>query len=151
MELTSGAFKNGEDMPRRYTGAGDDISPGLKWSGVPDGTESFVLIMDDPDAPGGTWVHWVMYNIPKDVKGLVEDVPKERVLTEGAGQGKNSFGRIGYGGPHPPPGPAHRYVFTLYALDTALNLAPGADKSAVSKAMQGRVLDKAQLTGMFGR
>lgn len=151
LELTSDAFKNGGEIPRRYTGLGDDISPGLKWRDIPDRTQSFVLIMDDPDAPVGIWVHWVMYDIPGRVSSLEEDVPKEEILDNGNRQGINSFKCIGYGGPYPPPGPRHRYIFKLYALDTVLNLAPGMSKDSVIQVMEEHVLDKAQLMGRFGR
>jgi Raf kinase inhibitor-like YbhB/YbcL family protein len=151
LELKSDVFKDGGTIPVRYTGAGEDISPALSWSDAPAGTQSFALIMDDPDAPMGTWVHWVVYDIPKDADGLGENIPGKPVLAGGARQGKNSFHRVEYGGPSPPPGPAHRYIFTLYALDIVLDLAPGAGKAEVLRAMEGHILDKATLTGVFGR
>ncbi len=151
LELRSGAFEGGGNIPARYTCLGENVSPGLSWSGVPAGAQSFVLIMDDPDAPAGTWVHWVIYDILKDAGGLKENVPKRPVLADGARQGMNSFRRVEYGGPCPPPGPAHRYVFTLYALDVVLGLAPGASKETVMRGMKGHILGKATLTGMFGR
>ncbi len=151
LELRSDAFEDGGDIPVRYTCLGEDVSPGLNWSDVPAGTQSFVLIVDDPDAPFGTWVHWVAYDIPKDAAGLKEDVPKKFMLDNGTRQGFNSFRRIGYGGPCPPPGRPHRYVFRLYALDTVLRLGPGAGKGALTRAMRGHVLNEARLTGRFGR
>jgi len=151
LELTSSAYSDGENMPARYTGAGEDISPPLRWSDVPEGTESFVIIMDDPDAPMGTWVHWVIYDIPKNVTTLDEGVPTKDVLPDGAKQGVNDFRRIGYGGPYPPPGPAHRYVTTLYALDAVPNLGPGLDKAAVLEAIEGHELGTARLTGLYRR
>lgn len=151
LELTSSAYSEGGNIPARYTGAGEDISPPLSWSDVPEGTESFVVIMDDPDAPMGTWVHWVIYDIPKSVTALDEGVPAKDVLPDGAKQGVNDFRRIGYGGPYPPPGPAHRYVTTLYALDGVPNLGPGLDKASVLEAIEGHVLGTARLTGTYRR
>ena len=151
LELSSDAFDAGGRIPARFTGQGEDISPALAWSGAPEGTKSFALIMDDPDAPMGTWVHWVIYNIPGSSTGLGEDVPLDEVLGDGARQGTNSFRRIGYGGPNPPPGPAHRYIFTLYALDAELDIAPGAEKREVLAAMKGHILAQASLKGTFGR
>ena len=151
LDLTSAAFDNGGNIPVRFTGQGEDVSPGLKWSGAPEGTKSFALIMDDPDAPMGTWVHWVIYDITAVSRGLEQDIPPDETLSDGSRQGVNSFRRIGYGGPNPPPGPAHRYIFTLYALDTELNLAPGAEKSEVVSAMKGHILAQAELKGMFKR
>lgn len=150
MEIKSEAFGAGKHIPAQYTGLGADISPDLKWGDAPEGTLSFVMIMDDPDAPLGTWVHWVVYNIPAGSGGLKKNLPKVKNLDNGTTQGINSFREIGYGGPHPPPGPAHRYVFKLYALDTVLGLSPGASKEEVTRAMKGHVLEEANLTGMFG-
>lgn len=150
MEITSDAFADGEDMPAQYTGVGIDISPELKWTDIPEGTQSFVLIMDDPDAPLGTWVHWVVYDIPAGASGLKKNLPKAGKLDDGTTQGVTSFRTIGYGGPHPPPGAPHRYVFKLYALDAPLKLSQGASKEEVTRAMKGRVLAEATLTGMFG-
>ena len=151
LEISSDVFQDDQKMPVRYTGLSDDISPPLKWKGVPTGTKSLVLIMDDPDASVGTWVHWVVCNIPGDKDSLKEGVPPEKTLPDGSIQGTNSFRRIGYGGPYPPPGPAHRYVFKLYALDAVLDLPPGADKPTVVKAMEGHILASAELVGLFGR
>jgi len=151
LELKSDAFEDGGVIPVRYTGLGENISPALSWDGVPEGTQGFALIMEDPDAPMGTWIHWVVYNIPIDARGIREGLPKIPILSDGTREGKNSFRQIGYGGPQPPSGPPHRYVFTLYALDSALGVAPGADKEAVMAGMKGHVRGKAQLTGQFGR
>ena len=134
-----------------YTCDGKDISPELAWSGAPDGTKSFALICDDPDAPVGTWVHWVVYNIPSHATGLPKGVPTIKELPDGTRQGINDFHRIGYGGPCPPRGPAHRYFFKLYALDTKLDLPPGATKEQVLEAMKGHVLGEAQLMGKYER
>jgi len=151
LELTSSAYSDGGDIPERYTGAGEDISPPLQWSDVPEGTESFVIIMDDIDAPMGIWVHWVIYDIPGDVTTLAEGVPAEDILPDGVKQGVNDFRRIGYGGPCPPPGSAHRYVITLYALDGVPKLGPGLDKASVLEAIEEHELGTARLTGSYQR
>ncbi len=153
--LTSPAFKHGETIPKVHTCEGKDPSPALDWSGAPPGTKSFALIMDDPDAPVGLWVHWVLYDIPGELSGLPENLPKTaRVLggaKHGASWGVDSFSRTGYGGPCPPPGKPHRYVFKLFALDKALGLPPGATASETAKAMEGHVLGRAELIGLFER
>ena len=151
LDLTSSAFKDGETIPSKYTCDGSDASPPLEWSSVPEGTKTLALICDDPDAPVGTWVHWVLYNIPADATSLPEGVPMDEVVESGAFQGKNDFKRTGYGGPCPPPGKPHRYFFKLYALKTELDLKPGAKKKDVEKAMKGRVLAEGQLVGMYKR
>jgi Raf kinase inhibitor-like YbhB/YbcL family protein len=150
-ELTSSAFKSGDPIPRRYTCEGEDLSPPLHWSVPPAATKSLVIIADDPDAPVGTWVHWVIYDLPLDLRGLTEAVPPKDRLPNGALQGLNDFKRVGYGGPCPPPGKPHRYYFTLYALDVTLNLKPRATKAQVLDASKGHVLAEAQLMGRFGR
>jgi Raf kinase inhibitor-like YbhB/YbcL family protein len=149
--LTTSAFQNEGVIPAKYTADGQDVSPALKWSDAPLGTKSFVLIMDDPDAPAGTWVHWVVYDIPESVKELPEAVPATEILSNGAKQGLSSFRAIGFGGPSPPPGKPHRYFFKLYALDTMLKLQPGKTKQEVEKAMQGHVLAEAIFMGKYGR
>jgi len=151
LELYSKDFIAGKKIPEAFTGLGEDVSPELYWSDAPSDTKSFVVIMDDPDAPGGTWVHWVIYDIPASVRKLDRGVPKDAVLADGAKQGKNSFGRIGYNGPMPPPGPEHRYFFKLYALDTVLELKLGVSKDEVLAAMKGHIVDQAHLVGLFGR
>jgi hypothetical protein len=151
MELRSGAFDHGKTIPRKHTCDGPDLSPPLEWSGVPAGAQSFALICDDPDAPMGTWVHWVLYDLPADTRSLQEGVPTTETLPRGGAQGRNDFGRIGYGGPCPPPGRPHRYFFKLYALDARVNLAPGATKEELVRAMKGHVLDQAELMGTYGR
>jgi Raf kinase inhibitor-like YbhB/YbcL family protein len=150
-ELSSPAFKEGEHIPRLHTCEGEDLSPPLHWTVPPAATKSFAIIADDPDAPTGTWVHWVIYNIPLDLRGLTEAIPARDQLTDGALQGLNDFRRIGYGGPCPPPGKPHRYYFRLYALDTVLNLKPRATKPQVLEACKGHVLAEAKLMGRFGR
>ncbi len=150
--LTSAALKDGATIPGKYTCDGVDVSPPLAWSGAPAGTRSFALIADDPDAPGGTWVHWVLYNLPAEVSELPENIAKvESLDLGGARQGRNDFRRPGYGGPCPPPGPAHRYFFKLYALDMRLELKAGAQKKDVEAAMEGHVLGSAQLMGTYAR
>ena len=150
--LTSTAFRDGAAIPVKHTCDGLDVSPPLAWSGAPAGTRSFALIADDPDAPAGSWVHWVVYNLPAAVSGLPENVAKVEALDlGGARQGRNDFRRPGYGGPCPPPGPAHRYFFTLYALDTPLTLKAGAQRKDVETAMEGHVLGSAQLMAKYAR
>jgi Raf kinase inhibitor-like YbhB/YbcL family protein len=151
LSLTTTAFATNGPIPARYTCDGEDRSPPLTWSDAPAGAAAFALIMDDPDAPRGVFTHWVLYNLPRDARELSEGVPGVERLPSGALQGVNDFGRVGYGGPCPPPGPAHRYRFTLYALDTALNLGPRATKQAVLDAMRGHVLAEGQLIGTYQR
>jgi Raf kinase inhibitor-like YbhB/YbcL family protein len=151
IELTSPAFQPGTTIPKPYTGDGADRSPPLRWSEPPTGTKSLALICDDPDAPRGTWVHWVLFNLPATARELEEGVPAKDILDNGAKQGKNDFGKISYGGPAPPRGKPHRYFFKLYALDTPLNLPAGATKAQLEKAMQGHMLAEGQLMGTYGR
>jgi Raf kinase inhibitor-like YbhB/YbcL family protein len=151
LKLTSSAFKEGETIPVKYTGEGDDISPPLKWNKPPEGTKSFVIICDDPDAPMGVWDHWVLYNIKPSVTDLSEGVAKEADLPDGSIQGKNSSGKTGYNGPMPPKGKAHRYFFRIYALDTLLKLEAGVNKNSVIKAMEGHILAEGQLMGKYAR
>jgi len=149
--LTSTAFQEGATIPKKHTCSGQDVSPPLSWSPPPKGTRSFALIMDDPDAPGGTWVHWVIFNIPGQSSGLPEGVPSKQSFPTGEQQGSNDFRRIGYGGPCPPPGKPHRYCLKLYALDTTLKLQPGASKAEVLAACHNHILAEAQLMGRYGR
>ena len=150
MKLTSTAFGEGGMIPAQYTCNGPDISPPLNWEDVPEQTKSLALIADDPDAPVGTWVHWVLYNLPADTHELQEDLPKTKVLPNGAMQGTNDFRKIGYGGPCPPGG-THRYFFKLYALDELVDLNPGARKKDLLDAMKGHILAECQLMGKFSR
>ena len=150
-QLQSSAFKPGAEIPQKFTCQGSDISPALSWSGAPAGTKSFALIADDPDAPAGTWVHWVIYDLPSSATQLAESVTKTEKTQGGGTQGTNDFKKVGYGGPCPPPGNAHRYFFKLYALDTALNLKPGASKADLEKAMKGHTLAHAELVGTYKR
>jgi Raf kinase inhibitor-like YbhB/YbcL family protein len=150
MKLTSSAFDDGGMIPDKYTCDGADVSPPLKWSSLPDGAKSLALICDDPDAPMGTWVHWVYYDIPTKLKDLPENITSDRHPAPGGVQGINDFRRIGYGGPCPPGG-THRYYFKLYALDTLLNLPPGATKKQVMKEMENHIVDQTQLMGKYRR
>ena len=151
LTIKSPAFKDGELIDAKYTCKGEDISPELNWSGVPEGTKSFALICDDPDAPLMTWVHWVIYDIPANVTSLSENVSKKETLSNGAKQGRNDFRKIGYGGPCPPPGGPHRYFFKLYALDTVLAPEPGLTKKELLVKMEGHILEEAQIMGKFQR
>jgi hypothetical protein len=151
--LESTAFGNNQTMPAKYTGDGQDVSPPLKWSDPPAGTQEIALICDDPDAPRGTWVHWVLWGLSAERRELPENVAKTETLPEldGAKQGKNDFPRIGYNGPKPPPGKPHHYSFRVYALDAALDLQPGATKADLERAMQGHILAKGELVGVYQR
>lgn len=148
--ITSTAFKEGKSIPQKYTCDGQDISPQLGWQSVPPNTKSLALIADDPDAPMGTWVHWVIFNIPPTTTELSESVPTEKTLPNGALQGINDFKNYGYGGPCPPSG-THRYYFKLYALDTALKLSAGITKPELLKAMERHIVAQAQLMGRYSR
>lgn len=151
MTLTSTAFTHGAEIPKQHTCEGADRSPALKWTGAPAGTKRFVLIADDPDAPVGTWVHWVVYDLPADSAELPEAVPATETIAGGAKQGTNDFRKTGYGGPCPPPGKPHRYFFTLYALDAPTSLRPRATKADVLRAIEGHVLAQAELIGTYRR
>jgi Raf kinase inhibitor-like YbhB/YbcL family protein len=151
LQLSTTAFTNGGTIPKKFTCDGPDVSPPLTWSGSPSGTQSFALIADDPDAPAGTWVHWVLYNTPGGVHEFAEGVKKDEQLSDGTLQGRNDFRKIGYNGPCPPPGKPHRYFFKLYALDTKLSLKAGAPKAAVESAMQGHVLAQGEWMGQYKR
>lgn len=149
-KLSSTAFSNGSDIPVKYTCDGADVSPALSWSDTPGGTKSFALIADDPDAPSGTFTHWVLYGVPASTHDLPEGVSKEDQSSVGR-QGRNGFGRVGYGGPCPPPGKPHRYFFKLYALDTDLNLKPGASRSDLEKAIKGHIGGQSEWMGRYQR
>lgn len=148
LTLTSNAFKHEAAIPARYTCTDADLSPELTWSGAPDATASFALIMDDPDAPGSTWVHWIVFNLPADTTTLPEGINSDDDLPGDALHGQNSWRRSDYGGPCPPSG-THRYFFKLYALDSTLDLAPGATKTDVLAAMEGHILAETQLIGTY--
>jgi Raf kinase inhibitor-like YbhB/YbcL family protein len=149
--LSSSAFQPGATIPRQHTCDGADQSPELSWSDTPAGTKSLALIVEDPDAPGGTFVHWVVFNLPPQPMEIPAGVSHQTVLDNGARQGRNDFRRVGYGGPCPPRGPAHHYYFRLYALDAPLEVTPGATASEVRSAAQGHTLGQADLAGMYGR
>jgi Raf kinase inhibitor-like YbhB/YbcL family protein len=151
LELTSEAFSSQETIPQRFTCDGEDISPPLSWSAPSESARSFALIMDDPDAPMGTWVHWVLFNIPGDKRALPESVPAQDQLSDCSLHGSNSWRRSDYGGPCPPSGSTHRYVFKLYALDSPLDLEAGATKKQVLDAMDGHVLAHGELVGTYSR
>jgi Raf kinase inhibitor-like YbhB/YbcL family protein len=151
-EITSPAFGDGATIPERYSCKGDDVSPELRWNDPPAGTVSFALVMDDPDAvpvAGKVWDHWVLWGLPGDARSLPAAVPDDEALAEGATQGRNSFGRIGYGGPCPPGGQTHEYVFVLYALDGEVEPG-GRAKIDLLTAMDGHILAEATLRGTFG-
>lgn len=150
IKITSPAFEDGGMIPEKHTCDGMDVSPALAWIPGPEGTKTFALICDDPDAPMGTWVHWVLFNIPADVNELPESVLPERELESGTKQGMNDFHKIGYGGPCPPGG-THRYFFKIYALDTELDFEAGAIKSDLLTAIEGHVLAEGQLMGKYSR
>jgi len=158
LQVASSAFTQGHPIPKKYTGDGIDVSPPLSWSGLPAGTKELVLICDDPDAPAAEpWVHWVIYKIPADTKGLPEGVPRKSRLKEphGALQGKNSWpgaDAIGYRGPKPPPGHGvHHYYFKLYALDAPLNVEPGLDKKDLTEKINDHILAEGVLMGTYER
>jgi Raf kinase inhibitor-like YbhB/YbcL family protein len=144
-------FANGANIPRSFTCDAEDRSPALEWSDAPAATKTFALIADDPDAPAGTWVHWVIYNIPVTARALAGGVEKKEQLADGSRQGRNDFRKIGYNGPCPPPGKAHRYFFKLYALSAELTLAPGATKSEVERAMGPHILAQTEWMGRYQR
>ncbi len=150
IKISSDAFEQGGMIPRKYTCDDVDVSPPLEWDSVPEGTMSLALICEDPDAPAGTWTHWVIFNLPADTRELPEGIPTQMMLKNGAKQGLNDFGRIGYGGPCPPGG-THRYYFKLYALNAKIDLEAGATKDQLLGAMEGHVLAEGQLMGRYKR
>ncbi|MFC1991128.1 YbhB/YbcL family Raf kinase inhibitor-like protein [Chloroflexota bacterium] len=151
LTVSSPAFRKGDKIPSKYTCEGEDVSPEFTWSEPPTGTNSFVLVVDDPDAPGGVFTHWILFNVPADSLLLPEAVPAQDQLQNGSLQGKNDFGRIGYDGPCPPLGRPHRYQFTLYALDRSLDLKSGVSKKQVLDAMCDHILAQGQVTGTYQR
>jgi Raf kinase inhibitor-like YbhB/YbcL family protein len=151
LQLKAPAFAAGGDIPALFTCDGQDRSPALQWNSPPKTSQSLAITMDDPDAPAGTWVHWVLYNLPPNTRDLPEGVPTQPELPSGARQGRNDFRRIGYGGPCPPPGPAHRYFFRLYALDVKLSLSAGIDRRDLDRAMIGHILEQAEFMGRYRR
>jgi hypothetical protein len=149
--LQTKAFTPGGTIPKKYTCDGSDASPELLWSGAPSGTQAFALIVDDPDAPAGTWTHWIAWDIPASATKLAEGTPKDETLADGTRQGKNDFKRTGYNGPCPPPGKPHRYFFKLYALGAKLDVKAGASRSELESAMKGKMLGQAEVMGKYGR
>jgi Raf kinase inhibitor-like YbhB/YbcL family protein len=149
--LTSTAFEEGQRIPRDYSGEGRDVSPPLKWTDPPEGTGSFALVCEDPDAPRGTWTHWVIFNLPAESRELSEGVPREEGLANGTRQGVNDFGNVGYGGPAPPPGKPHRYYFKLFALDRPLNLTARCTRQQLLGAVKDHALGEGQLMGLYAR
>ena len=150
IKVKSSAFIEGGMIPKKYTCDNSDVSPSLSWDSVPGGTKSLAFICDDPDAPAGNWVHWVLFNIPADAKELKENIPAKKTLPNGAKHGINDFRKFGYGGPCPPSG-THRYYFKLYALDAMLNLDAGIKKTDLLKAMEGHIIGQGQLMGKYSR
>lgn len=151
LEITSPAFDDGDPIPERFTCDGPDVSPPIAWRSVPEAAQSLALIVEDPDAPAGTWVHWVLYGIDPNRSELPESVPAEPEVLGGARQGENDFGDLGYGGPCPPPGGPHRYRFELYALDVEPDLGPGASADRLLQGMEGHVLAEGRLVGTYAR
>lgn len=149
LTLSSSEFNAGSEIPKQCTCKGKDISPALQWSGAPARTASFAIIVDDPDAPHGDWVHWIIWNVPAATQSLPEAVAKQEQLEDGSRQGKNDFHKTGYNGACPPGGQTHRYFFRLYALDSKLDLPPGANRAALEAAMQGHILSQAEYMGTF--
>ena len=149
--IVSSSFSPGEGIPRDFTADGRDVSPVLAWQNVPVGTRTFALICDDPDAPAGTWVHWLIWNLPASARSLPQGVPSARTLPDGSAQGKNDFGRIGWGGPSPPAGKPHRYFFRLYALKEKLTLPPNASRKELDFAMRGLIIATAEVFGTYKR
>jgi len=147
--LSTPAFASGQPLPQRYAYQDRNLSPPLQWQGVPPAAQSLALICDDPDAPRGIWVHWVLYDLPPNIASLAENIPKVPVLANGAKQGLNDYQQLGYGGPCPPPGPPHRYFFKLYALDKVTGLPAGATKKDLLQAMTGHVLAQGQWMGTY--
>jgi len=150
IKVTSTAFEQGGMIPNKYTCDGQDISPPLSWVDVPDGTASIVLVCDDPDAPMGTWVHWVLFDLPPDAQGLPENIPAVENLENGGIHGINDWRKLGYGGPCPPGG-THRYYFKIYALDKLMNIPVGNTKAQLLKAMEGHILAEGELMGRYKR
>ena len=148
--LLSDDIEPNDTIPIEHTCDGDDRSPPLTWKGAPAETAAYALVVHDPDAPRGDWVHWVVFDLPATTRSLPTGVPRARTVDGGA-QGTNDFGKIGWGGPCPPPGAAHRYVFELYALDAPLGLPPGSTRAEVERAMEGHVLARTELVGRYAR
>ena len=151
LTISSSSFSNGDPIAKKFTCDGADVSPQLSWTNAPDGTKSFALLSDDPDAPVGNWNHWTLWNLPANSSGLPENVSKDARLPDGSQQGLNDFRKTGYNGPCPPPGKPHRYYFKLFALDMKLGLKPGAGKKELEAATKGHILAQAEWMGRYGR
>ena len=151
ISIQAEGFNEGDMIPDEFTCKGRDISPSISWKGIPAGTQSITLIMDDPDAPGGTFVHWVIYNIPSQTWNLPKGMPQDKTLADGSMQGMTDFGQPGYGGPWPSSGKTHRYFFKVYALDMKINLPAQASKNQVESAMKGHILAEGALMGTYRR
>ncbi|NQT19930.1 MAG: YbhB/YbcL family Raf kinase inhibitor-like protein [Planctomycetes bacterium] len=149
--VSSPGFEQGGAIPREHTADGSNVSPALQWTDVPYGTRSIALVCVDPDAPGGSFVHWVIFNIDASTTQLPRGIPASAKLADGALQGRNGFGKIGYGGPAPPKGPSHRYFFKVYALDTMLDLGPGCSHHQLMQAIAGHIHAEGELMGKYGR
>jgi len=150
-DLKSSAFPQGGDIPTKHTCDGPDVSPPLRWTSPPDGTKAFALVCEDPDAPSGLWVHWVLWGIAPASSALAEGVKRDATLADGSRQGRNDFGKVGHNGPCPPRGKPHRYFYRLYALDSAPDLQPGATRQQLLDAIKGHILGQAELVGRYGR
>ena len=151
LKIFSSSFGNGEMIPKKYTCEGEDVSPEIRWKELPEEVKSLALICDDPDAPGGDFVHWVIFNIPPEIDSLPEGLAPKDTLDFGAIQGMTDFGRVGYGGPCPPRGPVHHYHFKLYGLDTMLKVEKNTTKDELLKKMEGHILIKGEIVGLFKR
>lgn len=151
INIMSDVFEDGDMIPTRHTCDDVNVSPPLRWDSLPERTISFAILCEDPDAPMGTWTHWIIFNIPPDVMELSAEIENKEHLERGIMQGVNDFGYVGYGGPCPPEGEEHRYIFRVYALDTTLNIGPTAKRDAFLKALNENVLDEGQLMGIYGR
>ncbi len=151
LTVTSPSFRQGDRIPKRFTADGGDLAPALNWSKPPGKTKSLALIMDDPDAPAGTWTHWVIYNLPPDSQQLKEGTARQATLPDGSRQGRNSWGRTGYSGPAPPPGQAHRYFFRLYAADSKIDLKQGVSREDLLLALKGHVIAEGELAATYSR
>ena len=151
LSVTSKTVNEGKTIPLNHTGDGKDVSPEISWDKAPATTKTFALTLEDPDAPGGKWFHWIIFNVPANTRSLKENVDKAPTLPDGSSQGKNDFGKIGYNGPAPPKGSEHHYIYKVFALDNKLALKPGCDKKQFYEAITGHVVAKGRLTGLYKR
>lgn len=151
LQVSTNAFQPGTEIPQKFTCSGEDLSPEISWTDLPEGTQSVAVIVDDPDAPVGTWTHWMVYDLPPSIQKLAQERPRTASLDDGGLQGKNDFGNLGYNGPCPPPGKPHRYFFKVYALDQKLEIPAGATRKALDEALKGHVLAEGEVMGTFAR